>query len=408
MLPVFFPVVFFTFFLHILPFDSSQFLHCSSSSLSSSKKKKKIPPKKNNKILGKKSKKSPSGKKSSSLKPGQRLPQQRALHPLKQQRALQSPKQQGALQSSKKQGTLQVPRGKKVIPQHPPLGYLVWDATNGQVLTSKGYNQRFYPASLTKMLTLYLVFMALEKKHITLTTPFVASSLAAHQKPSRLGLRPGQTLGVEACILALHLRSANDVAIMIGENLGALYEVHRKNNPQETKTYFPQGEQILSSTFPLKNSFSFFPLSQSFVAQRKNLETFVRHMNSQSQQLSMTRSCFQRPSGWHDNGQYTCLMDMARLIYSLWRDFPQYRYFLTCGSATIPGYGPKKTTNRLHGNLKGLLFGKTGYTLPSGFNLASLFYDQRQKRYIVVVVLGGSSSAQRFQKTKDLARQYIS
>ena len=304
----------------------------------------------------------------------------------------------------KKKKIISKPLGKRIVKsqknnkqsttkkqKEPSLGYLVWDATHNTILSSHNLNERFYPASLTKMLTLYLLFKALEKNKITLDTPFIASRLAATQKPSRLGLRLGQNLSVKNCIMALHLRSANDVAIMIGENLGTIYRC------------FPN-ESFLENSKTLQSPFRRFPLSLKTIEQKQNLTNFIIHMNDQGKKLNMHRSHFQMPSGWHNSSQYTCLMDMAYLIYALWRDFPQYRHFLSCGSYDIPGYGIKKTTNRLHGRIANLLFGKTGYTAPSGFNLATLLYHKG--RYIAVIVMGGQSSAQRFQKTQQLIQKY--
>lgn len=278
------------------------------------------------------------------------------------------------------------------LPHGPTLGYVVWDATNNQVLCSHGLDKRFYPASLTKMLTLYMLFHALEKSLLTLDTPLMASRLAASQRPSRLGIKRCACLSVFQCILALHLRSCNDVAMMIAENLGAIYN-YFSDNPC-------YGDHQGYGATP-----SHFPLSLHLLENSKNLQKFMFLMNHQGKKLSLNQSSFQFPSGWHHPHQYTSLMDMARLTYDLWRDFPQYRSFISCGSAVIGSYGLKKTTNRLHGTIPGLIFGKTGYTVPSGYNLATLSYGHG--RYLVVVVMGARTSNERFQKTRDLIKKYL-
>ena len=97
---------------------------------------------------------------------------------------------------------------------------IVMDANNGKVLFSKNSDERRYPASLTKMMTLYLLFDALESGRVTLSTPMKVSAYASARPPSKLGLKPGSTISVEEGILGLVTRSANDAAVVIGEFLG--------------------------------------------------------------------------------------------------------------------------------------------------------------------------------------------
>jgi D-alanyl-D-alanine carboxypeptidase len=220
----------------------------------------------------------------------------------------------------------------------------VMDARTNEVLHEDMADEARYPASLTKMMTLYMLFEALERGDITMETRLTASRNASRQPPSRLGVRRGDTITVDQAIRALVVQSANDVATMVGERLGG----------SEAR--------------------------------------FAANMTARARELGMSDTRFANASGLPDNRHRTTARDMARLSQALWYDFPEYyHYFQTPNFAWRRGSG--RNHNRLLGQVEGVDGIKTGYTRASGFNLATM--TERGGRRVIVVVLGGATAAAR-------------
>jgi len=218
------------------------------------------------------------------------------------------------------------------------------DARTGKILFAKNADARRYPASLTKIMTLYLVFEDLRAKRITMDTPFIVSRYAAGRPPSKLGFKPGRSILVRHAIRALVTKSANDVATAIAENL----------NGTEGK--------------------------------------FAKRMTRTARRLGMTRTTFRNASGLPSRYQVTTARDMATLGLRLQRDFPEYYKFFSLKRFTYRGrrYG---NHNKLLGRITGVDGIKTGYTRASGFNLTSS--ARRGKKRIIAVVMGGRSGRSR-------------
>lgn len=221
---------------------------------------------------------------------------------------------------------------------------IVMDARTNEVLLEDNADARRFPASLTKMMTLYMMFEAIERGELSLDSRLVASRAASRQPPSRLGLRRGDSITVDQAIRALAVQSANDVATMVGERLGG----------SEAR--------------------------------------FAASMTSRARELGLTDTRFANASGLPDDRHRTTARDMALLSQALWRDFPQYyHYFQTPTFTWRRSYG--RNHNRLLGQVEGVDGIKTGYTRASGFNLATM--AERGGRRVIVVVLGGETSAAR-------------
>ncbi len=220
----------------------------------------------------------------------------------------------------------------------------VMDARSNEVLLEDQADETRYPASLTKMMTLYMVFEAIEHGDLTMNTRLTASRNASRQAPSRLGLRRGDTITVDQAINALVVQSANDVATMVAERLGG----------SEAR--------------------------------------FAATMTARARELGMRDTRFANASGLPDNRHRTTARDMATLAQALWRDFPEhYHVFQTPNFAWRRGSG--RNHNRLLGQVEGVDGIKTGYTRASGFNLASM--AERNGRRVIVVVMGGETAAAR-------------
>jgi len=226
---------------------------------------------------------------------------------------------------------------------------IVMDARTNEVLHEDQADAARFPASLTKMMTLYMIFEALERGDISMDTRWTATRNASRQPPSRLGLacsrrRGCDSITVEQAIRALVVQSANDVAVLAAERLGGT----------EAR--------------------------------------FSANMTARARELGMTDTRFANASGLPDNRHRTTARDMARLSQALWNDFPEYyHYFQT------PSFSWRRASGRNHNRLLGQVEGvdgiKTGYTRASGFNLATM--AERDGRRVIVVVLGGETAAAR-------------
>ena len=238
----------------------------------------------------------------------------------------------------------------------PRPASIVIDVRTGKIMASEDPDGLRYPASLTKMMTLYMVFDALESGRISLNTRVPVSAHAASQQPSKLGVRKGSTFTVEQGILALVTRSANDCATAFAEFLGG-------TEPR-----------------------------------------FGKLMTSKARQLGMTRTVYHNANGLPDARQVTTARDQARLGIALRKNFPQYYGYFSTRSFK---YGKQVigNHNRLIGNVRGVDGIKTGYTRAAGFNLVTS--AQLDGRSIVGVVLGGTSGRSRDAKMRKLVATYL-
>lgn len=234
---------------------------------------------------------------------------------------------------------------------NPRYAAFVVDETTGEVLHARRADDARYPASLTKMMTLYMLFEALERGDVTMSTPLSVSRHAAGQSPSVLGVASGDTVTVETAIRALVIRSANDIAVVVGEHLAG------------TET------------------------------------AFAARMTERARELGLTRTTFRNASGLPNSRQMTTARDMARLAIALHRDFPQYFHYFRERSFVHNG-----RTWRSHNNLVGRVNGvdgmKTGYIRASGFNIA--VSAERSGHRIVAVVMGGPTAASRDNHAEEL------
>ena len=233
---------------------------------------------------------------------------------------------------------------------------IVIDAKTGKVLYSSDADGKCFPASLTKMMTLYLLFEAIDSGKTSLNGRIKISSRAAGQAPSKLGLKAGQTIAVKDAILALVTKSANDIAVAIAEHVAG------------------------------------------------SEQAFAQRMTSKARQLGMSKTTFRNASGLPNPGQVTTARDMATLGRALQDHYPKYyAYFATRSFA----YGGRRIANhnKLLGRVAGVNGIKTGYTRASGFNLVTSV--NRNKRQIVAVVLGGNTGRARDQRMVSLIETYL-
>lgn len=228
---------------------------------------------------------------------------------------------------------------------------IVVDAASGEVLYARRADQPRYPASITKVMTAYLVFEALATGRLSLNDPVVFSRAAANQAPSKLGLRPGDSLTVDQALRIVATKSANDVAVALAEKIGGT----------EAR--------------------------------------FAALMTLRAQELGMTNTRFVNASGLPDTRQISTARDIAILSRAVMRDYPQYYSYFSTKSTTFRGQ-TIPTHNRLLLRMPGFDGLKTGYTNASGYNLAASAV--RDGRRLITVVLGGNSTAARDENVEDL------
>jgi D-alanyl-D-alanine carboxypeptidase len=233
---------------------------------------------------------------------------------------------------------------------------IVMDANSGKTLYAQNADSPRYPASLTKMMTLYMMFEAMASGRISRDTRIPFSRNAAAEPPTKLGVRAGGSITVETAIRALVARSANDVATAVAEFLG--------------------GSEA----------------------------EFARRMTAKARQLGMASTTFRNAHGLPDSAQQTTARDMARLGIALREHFPQYYDYFSTRSFSYAGRAIR-SHNRLLGSIKGVDGIKTGYIRASGFNLVtSVRTDGRQ---LVAVVMGGQSGRSRDAHMAELIRRHL-
>jgi D-alanyl-D-alanine carboxypeptidase len=226
-----------------------------------------------------------------------------------------------------------------------PYADLVMDMRTGEVLHSENADTRLHPASLTKMMTLYIAFEAIERGEISLDSKVTISSHAAAEPPSKLGLRAGQTIALRYLIRAAAIKSANDAATAIGEAI--------------------EGSE----------------------------SAFSKRMNRTAKALGMTRTTFANANGLTAKGHLSTARDMAILGRHVFYDFPQYYNLFSRRSADAGIKQVSSTNRRFLDAYEGADGIKTGYTVAAGFNLVAS--AQRGNKRIIASVFGGQSTAQR-------------
>jgi len=239
----------------------------------------------------------------------------------------------------------------------PQFSSIIVDGNSGTTLTATNPDGIRHPASLTKIMTLYLLFERLESGKMKLDTEMPVSERAADQDPTKLDLRPGSSIKVEDAIKGLVTRSANDAAVVIAEAIGG------------------------------------------------SEDEFAKIMTRKARALGMSRTVYRNASGLPNDEQVTTARDQATLGRAIQDRFPRYyRYF----STTVFSFRGQTIRNHNHllGNVDGIDGIKTGYTRASGFNLVSSMH--RGNRFLVGVVMGGRSSGSRDAIMRNLLTENLS
>jgi D-alanyl-D-alanine carboxypeptidase len=233
-----------------------------------------------------------------------------------------------------------------------PYAAMVMDARTGEVLHSRNADTRLHPASLTKMMTLYVAFQAIERGEITLDTPVRISRNAASEPPSKLGLRSGQTIRLRFLLRAAAVKSANDAATAIGEAISG------------------------------------------------SEEAFATRMNRTARAMGMRNTTFRNAHGLTQSGHLSTARDMSVLGRHVIYDFPQYYNLFSRRSADAGIATVRHTNRRWLASYRGGDGIKTGYTRAAGFNLVAS--AQRGQERVIATVFGGSSTAARNARITEL------
>ncbi|MBU2484805.1 MAG: D-alanyl-D-alanine carboxypeptidase [Alphaproteobacteria bacterium] len=244
-----------------------------------------------------------------------------------------------------------------IAPTTEKYAAIVVDAKSGKMLYGANSNELRYPASLTKMMTLYLLFEAMDEGRVSRSDLIPISRTAAARPPSKLGLKAGQSIPVDTAIRVLVVKSANDVATAVAEFLGSGSEAR-----------------------------------------------FAEMMTAKARSLGMSRTTFRNASGLPDPNQVTTATDMARLSIALRRQFPHYYGYFGQTEVTVAGRtikGHNKAMEMIPG-ADGL---KTGYTRASGFNLATSV--NRGGKSVVGVVMGENTAEIRNARMAQLMSAYV-
>lgn len=230
------------------------------------------------------------------------------------------------------------------------------DANTGDVLYASNADEQRYPASLTKMMTLYMVFEEIESGRLTLQSKIRMSERAASAPPSKLNLKPGEEISVRDAILALTTKSANDIAVLLAEHIGG------------------------------------------------SEENFARMMTEKARLLGMKNTTFRNASGLPNREQVTTARDMLTLALHLQDDFPKHYSFFSVRNFTYKGrsYRNHNSLLRTYPGMDGL---KTGYIRMSGFNLVSSV--RRGGRHVVAAVFGGTTAATRNAEMRALLNRSL-
>ncbi|MDP2902214.1 MAG: D-alanyl-D-alanine carboxypeptidase family protein [Methylovulum sp.] len=220
------------------------------------------------------------------------------------------------------------------------------DADNGRIVHEEEATHSWYPASLTKVMTLYMAYAALDQRQIQLHDNMIVSHHASRQPTSKLGLRAGERLTVQDAILAIITRSANDASVVLAEHLGG------------------------------------------------NEENFAAKMTAKAHALGMYDTHFMNATGLPHQWQVTTPRDLALLAWKIRRDFPDFYPYFAAHSFYFRGQ-ELKGINKFTAGYPGAEGMKTGFTCGSGYNLMSS--AQQNGRRLIGVVMGGKTSAERYQ-----------
>ena len=238
----------------------------------------------------------------------------------------------------------------------PPFASIVVDGNSGAVLQAASPDALRHPASLTKVMTLYLLFERLESGRLRLDSALDVSEHASDQAPTKLGLKPGQTISVENAIKGIVTKSANDAAVAVAENLG--------------------GDE----------------------------ESFAKLMTQKAHALGMAHTIYVNASGLPDDDQVTTARDQSILGRAIQERFPRYYRYFSTESFVYHGEA-MRNHNHLLGAVDGVDGIKTGFTRASGFNLLTSLH--RDGRYLVAVVMGGPSASERDERMRELIGAHI-
>jgi D-alanyl-D-alanine carboxypeptidase len=237
----------------------------------------------------------------------------------------------------------------------PPVASMVIDANTGNVLQNTNGDAPRHPASLTKIMTLYLLFERLEAGKLSLASQLRVSAHASSQAPSKLDLSPGDTINVEDAIKAMVTKSANDVAVVVAENLG--------------------GDE----------------------------PSFARMMTAKARALGMKNTTYYNASGLPNEDQLTTARDQITLGRAIQDRFPRYYRYFSTRNFVFDGAN-LRNHNKLLGQVEGVDGIKTGYTNASGFNLVTSV--KRDGRYIVAAIFGGRTGKSRDAQMHGLIEKY--
>ncbi len=225
------------------------------------------------------------------------------------------------------------------------------EADSGKVLEAENATYPWYPASTTKLMTLYTILKAVKDGRITMDTLFTVSPIAASQAPTKMGFRPGTQVTVDNALKMMMVRSANDMAVLLAEGLDG------------------------------------------------SIEKFCDEMNANAAKLGMTQTSYVNPNGLPADGQITSARDMAMLARAIVRELPEYEYYVHIPAIRF-GKRVTRNYNSLIGRYPGADGMKTGFICASGFNLVAS--ATRNGRRLIAVVFGAPSSPMRAAKAAQL------
>ncbi|MEO0329103.1 MAG: D-alanyl-D-alanine carboxypeptidase family protein [Pseudomonadota bacterium] len=234
--------------------------------------------------------------------------------------------------------------------------FVVADMDTGEILQSNNMHQRWYPASLTKLMTAYVTFQAIKAGEIYAGSPVTISKAASRQPPSRMGYKQGVQIRIDTALKIIIIKSANDVSLALAEAVAG------------------------------------------------SLEAFIKRMNAQAERLGLTNSQFANSNGLHNANQFSSARDMAVLSARIMNDFPQYGEFYRAVAIKTP-VRTHYSYNLLLERLPGTTGMKTGFVCASGYNMVAT--ATLNGRRLVAVVLGRESQTDRAVSAAKLLRESV-
>jgi D-alanyl-D-alanine carboxypeptidase len=240
------------------------------------------------------------------------------------------------------------------VAQDSMVPTVIADLETGEVLHAESATRPWHPASTTKLMTAYTALRAVRDGTLKMETPLAVSRLASAQRPSKIGVKPGQEITLENALMLLMVKSANDLAVVIAEGVAG------------------------------------------------SVPAFADMMNRDAKRIGMRESHFVNPHGWEDGRQYSSARDMAMLARALLLEFPDYAEYWSIGAVRL-GSRTFANTNGLMGRYSGAIGMKTGFICASGFNLVAA--ARRDGRTLIAVVFGAATGADRTLKAAQLLDQ---